>query len=330
MAEDRPYGFALRVVQGNKVGRVLVFCRIDVAEAFAPVATVTRTLVLSTVAIVLVVCIAALLLARVFVRPIRRLEAGAEQIGAGDFDVELPVTSRDEFGDLTRAFNQMSSNLQTKERQLTEQRAENHRLLLSLMPEPVLERYRDGEENIAEEHQDVTVLFANVDGLDDLAEQLTAQESLGVVNRLVRQFDAAADNLGVERVRTLHDGYLASCGLTVPRLDSARRTVDLAVEMQHIIDRFNGETGHRLSLRAGINTGIVTSGLLGQSNLVYDIWGSAVNLAYQAHKSPATAGVYVTRPVYEAMRDLRDFTADGEVVANDRVERLWRLSGDRR
>ena len=316
-------------VQTAGLNWVLV-AKIDVAEAFAPVATFTRTLVLSTVAIVLVVCIAALLLARVFVRPIRRLEAGAEQIGAGDFDVELPVTSRDEFGDLTRAFNQMSSNLQTKERQLTEQRAENHRLLLSLMPEPVLERYRDGEENIAEEHQDVTVLFANVDGLDDLAEQLTAQESLGVVNRLVRQFDAAADNLGVERVRTLHDGYLASCGLTVPRLDSARRTVDLAVEMQHIIDRFNGETGHRLSLRAGINTGIVTSGLLGQSNLVYDIWGSAVNLAYQAHKSPATAGVYVTRPVYEAMRDLRDFAADGEVVANDRVERLWRLSGDQR
>ncbi|MDY6995764.1 MAG: adenylate/guanylate cyclase domain-containing protein [Actinomycetota bacterium] len=308
----------------------VLVAKIDVSEAFAPVATFTRTLVLSTVVIILVVCIAALLLARVFVRPIRRLEAGAEQIGAGDYDVTLPVKSRDEFGDLTVAFNDMSRNLQTKERQLNEQRAENDRLLLSLMPEPVVERYRDGEQNIAQEHRDVTVVFANVDGLDELAEQLTAQESLGVVNQLVRQFDSAAENLGVERVRTLHDGYLASSGLTVPRLDSARRTVDFAVEMQRIIDRFNAETGHRLRLRAGINTGTVTSGLLGQSNLVYDIWGSAVNVAYQVHKTPPDAGVYVTDVVYEAMRDIRDFTADGEIVVSDRVERLYRLDGERR
>lgn len=316
---------AFAPVQTAGLNWVLV-AKIDVAEAFAPVASFTRTLVLSTVVIILVVCIAALLLARFFVRPIRRLEAGAEQIGAGNFDVSLPVTSRDEFGDLTEAFNDMSRNLRTKEEQLNEQRAENDRLLLSLMPEPVVQRYREGEQNIAQEHRDVTVVFANVDGLDELAEQLTAQESLAVVNQLVRQFDSAAENLGVERVRSLHDGYLASCGLTVPRLDGTRRSIDFAVEMQHIIDRFNGETGHRLRLRAGINTGIVTSGLLGQSNLVYDIWGSAVNVAYQVHRNPPEAGVYVTAPVYEAMRDIRDFTSDGEVVVGDRVERIWRLS----
>ncbi|WP_099020711.1 adenylate/guanylate cyclase domain-containing protein [Mycolicibacterium palauense] len=305
----------------------VLIAKIDVSEAFAPVASFTRTLVISTVVIILVVCIAALLLARVFVRPIRRLEAGAERIGAGDYDVALKVTSRDEFGDLTRAFNEMSSSLRTKEDQLNEQRQENDRLLLSLMPEPVVERYREGEENIVQEHRDVTVLFANVDGLDQLAESLSAQESLSVVNQLVRQFDAAAENLGVERVRTLHDGYLASCGLTVPRLDNARRTVDFAIEMNNIIERFNGETGHRLRLRAGINTGVVTSGLLGRSNLVYDIWGSAVNIAYRLHREPSEAGIYVTEPVYEAMRDLRDFTAESEIVVNERVEQTWRLSG---
>ncbi len=81
------------------------------------------------------------------------------------------------------------------------------------------------------------------------------------------------------RVRTLHNGYLASCGLNVPRIDNVRRTVDFAIEMQRIIDRFNGETGNRLKLRAGIDTGTVTSGLVGRSSLAYDMWGSAVDLA---------------------------------------------------
>ncbi len=77
-----------------------------------------------------------MLLARLFVRPIRRLEAGAQRISGGDYRISLPVQSRDEFGDLTVAFNEMSRNLAIKEDLLAEQRRENDRLLLSLMPEP--------------------------------------------------------------------------------------------------------------------------------------------------------------------------------------------------
>ncbi len=68
-----------------------VIAKIDTDEAFAPVAAFTRTLVLSTAVIIFVVCIAAMLLARLFVRPIRRLEAGAQQISSGDYHVTLPV-----------------------------------------------------------------------------------------------------------------------------------------------------------------------------------------------------------------------------------------------
>src|SRR6185369_1385119 len=151
---------------------------------FQPVFTFTRNLVISTAVIIFVVCLAAMLLARLFVRPIRRLEAGAQQISAGDYQVTLPVKSRDEFGDLTVAFNDMSRNLAIKEDLLNEQRRENDRLLLSLMPEQVAARYREGEETISQDHQDVTVIFADIVGLDELSEGLTSEESLAIVNKL--------------------------------------------------------------------------------------------------------------------------------------------------
>jgi class 3 adenylate cyclase len=303
-----------------------VIAKIDTSEAFAPVSAFTRTLVLSTVAIIFVVCIAAMLLARLFVRPIRRLEAGAQQISAGDYGTTLPVLSRDEFGDLTVAFNDMSRNLAIKEDLLNEQRQENDRLLLSLMPEQVVARYREGEETIAQDHQDVTVIFADIVGLDELSADLNSEESLAIVNRLVRQFDAAAEGLGIERVRTLRNGYLASCGLNVPRIDNVRRTVDFAVEMQRIIDRFNGEAGQALKLRAGIDTGKVSSGLVGRSSLAYDMWGSAVDLAYQVQSGSPQPGVYVTSRVYDAMRDSRQFTAAGEVTVGADAQPIWRLA----
>ena len=307
-----------------------VIAKIDTDEAFAPVVAFTRTLVLSTTVIIFIVCLAAMLLARLFVRPIRRLETGTRRISAGDYAVNLPVDSHDEFGDLTVAFNEMSRNLAIKDRLLTQQRRENDQLLSSLMPEAVVRRYREGEENIAQDHQDVSVIFADIVGLNELSSRLNSEESVATINRLVREFDAAADGLGVEQIHTLHNGYLASCGLNVPRLDNVRRALDFAVEMQRIIDRFNAETDNNLKLRAGIDTGPVTSGLVGRSSLAYDMWGSAVNLAYQVQSGSPQPGIYVTSRVYDQARDNWNFTPTGVVNAEGAEETIWRLADRKR
>ena len=303
-----------------------IIAKIDTAEAFTPESAFTRTLVLSVTAIVFVVCFTAMLLAQLFVRPIRKLEAGVQRISGGEYDAAIPVESHDEIGDLTVAFNEMSRNLGIKEELLNEQRKENDRLLLSLMPEPVVQRYREGEQTIAQDHQDVTVIFADLVGLDELSEELPSEESLAILNELLREFDAAAEHLGVERVRTLRNGYLASCGLTIPRLDNVRRTVDFALEMARIVDRFNTENNRSLAIRAGIDTGRVTSGLVGRSSVVYDMWGAAVNLAYQVQSGSPRPGIYVTSQVYEVVRDSRHFTAAGTISVDGNEEPIWRLS----
>ncbi|HZA09971.1 MAG TPA: adenylate/guanylate cyclase domain-containing protein [Mycobacterium sp.] len=303
-----------------------ILATLNNSEAFAPESAFTKTIVLTSTAIVFVICVAAMLLAQLLVRPIRRLEAGAQRISAGDYDITVPVQTRDEIGDLTQAFNEMSRNLALKEELLNEQRRENTRLLLSLMPESVVERYRQGEEVIAQDHQDVTVIFADFVGLDQLQAELTSDEALSINNELIRQIDAAAEDLGVERVRTVHNGYLASCGLNVPRLDNVRRTVDFALQMQRIVERFNTETGRHLGIRAGIDTGRVSSGLVGRSQIVYDLWGGAVNLAYQVQSGSPQTGIYVTARVYEEMRDTRHFTPAGTVDVDGSEEPTWRLS----
>lgn len=112
----------------------------------------------------------------------------------------------------------------------------------------------------------------------------------------------------------------------MPRIDNVRRTVDFAIEMHRIVDRFNGGGGHALKLRAGIDTGTVSSGLVGRTNLAYDMWGAAVDLAFSVQSGSPQPGVYVTSDVYDAMRDSRQFTAGGEKTVSGRPEPIWRLS----
>ncbi|KZS64809.1 cyclase [Mycobacterium kansasii] len=294
-------------------------------DAYQRLSTFGKTLVLAVAGITLAICVVSMLLAKLLVRPIRRLEAGTERISAGDYEVTVPVRSRDELGDLTAAFNEMSRNLKIKEELLNEQRKENDRLLLSLMPEPVVQRYREGVQTVAQEHQDVAVIFADMVGLDDMSDDLSGDELVAVVNELFRQFDSAAEALGVERIRTFHNGYLASCGATTPRLDNIHRSVDFAIEIQRIIDRFNSRSRHKLRLRVGINTGKVISGLVGRASLAYDMWGAAVSLAYQMHSGSPQPGIYVTSQVHDAMRDIWKFAPAGTISVGGTEQQIWRL-----
>ena len=303
-----------------------IVAKIDTKEAFAREVTFTRIVVLATTGIILGVCLLAVILAQVFLRPLRRLEAGVQRISSGDYKVDIPVETRDEIGDLTGMFNEMSRSLSVKEDLLTAQRGQIRQLLHSLMPATIAEKYGRGQEITAREHPNVTVIFADIVGLDRLQAELESGESLSISSELARQFDAAAEDFGIERVRPVRNGYLGSCGLTVPRLDNVRRTVDFALECQRILERFNSEASLNLALRAGIDTGTVSSGMVGQTRPVFDMWGTAVNLAHRLKNGIPEPGIYVTSRVYDALAETTSFSEAGTISYDGVRERAWRLT----
>lgn len=302
-----------------------IVAKVTTKEAFAREATFTRIVVLATTGIIFLVCLLAALLAQVFLRPIRRLEAGVQRIAAGDFNVEIPVETRDEIGELTGMFNEMSRSLSVKEDMLTEQRTQIKSLLRSLMPGPIADKVYAGEEITARDHPNVTVVYADITGLDRIQTELESGEYLDLIGELIRQFDAAAAEYDVERVHPVRNGFLGSCGLTTPRLDNVRQTLEFAVECMRIIERFNGETGMRLGLRAGIDAGTVSTGLVGQASPIFDMWGTAVTLASRIKNGAPEAGIYVTSRVHDALAETARFTSAGTVETGGTSEPVWRF-----
>lgn len=302
-----------------------ILAKVTTKEAFAREATFTRTVVLATTGIIFLVCLLAALLAQVFLRPIRRLEAGVQRIGSGDFNVEIPVETRDEIGELTGMFNEMSRSLSVKEDMLTEQRGQIKSLLRSLMPGAIADKVFQGEEVAARDHANVTVVYVDITGLDRIQTELESGEYLELIGELIRQFDAVAAEYNVERVHPVRNGFLGSCGLTTPRLDNVRQTVDFAVECMRIIERFNGESGLRLGLRAGIDTGTVSSGLVGDASPIFDMWGTAVTLASRIKNGAPEEGIYVTSRVHDVLADTATLTSAGTVELNGKSEPIWRL-----
>ncbi|MBI3691777.1 MAG: adenylate/guanylate cyclase domain-containing protein, partial [Mycolicibacterium aromaticivorans] len=81
-----------------------------------------------------------------------------------------------------------------------------------------------------------------------------------------------------------------------------------------------------LSVRAGIDTGTVSSGLLGRPSVVYDMWGSVVNLAHQIKDGSPQPGIYVTSSVHEVLQEIMRFESAGTTVVDGEAQPIWRLS----
>ena len=302
----------------------VIVAHIDAAEAFGPVSAFTRNVLISLLAIILIVSLLSLLLAQVFTRPVNRLMAAVRRLAGGDLSVQVPQGSRDEFGDLGTAFNDMATSLRVKQDLIDTQQSENQHLLHTLMPASVAERYRQGEESIAEHHENVTVLYGELVGLDDYTRNLDGGQEVAQLNALMREFDQAAERTGVEKVRTLRGGYLASSGLVVPRVDNVRRAIEFAKEMNAVVERFNVQHGSSIQLRAGIDTGSVTSGLVARTNLAYDLWGDAVNLAYQVRSVSGQPGIFVSQAVRDQLPETTQFVEAGSVELQGKRQSVWR------
>jgi class 3 adenylate cyclase len=303
-----------------------IVAKIDRAEALAPVSRFARNIALSTAAIVLAVCLLSLLFSRILTRPVKALADAVRRVSGGDLGVAVPVTSRDEFGQLAEAFNDMSASLQTKQLLIEDQRRENDQLLGSLMPETEAKRFREGEENISTQYRDVSVIYAQLLGFDEFSRSMPSEQSVSMLNSIVEAFDGAAERHGVEQVRSMQDnGLLATCGLVVPRVDHASRTIAFARELTEIVHRFNDQHDAALTIRAGIDSGPATSGLVGERSTIYALWGEAVDLAHRVHAATKSPGVFVSDRVHDTVSGIYPFIEAGTISDTSGTETVWRL-----
>lgn len=302
-----------------------IIAEIDSEEALAPVHDFERLVAISIVGMIIISALLGLALAQLFARPLRRLTAAARDVAAGDLTTTVPVRSADELGILGRSFNEMTQSLRVKADLIEQQNQEYERVLHSVMPEKVAQQYRQGAESTAFEQQNVAVMFADLSNFSDAMSSQSSERTAALLNQLVREFDAAAEGLGIEKVRTVGASYLAACGLTVPRVDNLKRMMDFAGRVQTIVQAFNRQNNVDLRLRIGIDSGTVAAGLVGQSRFIYDMWGDTVNLAYRLLNTGAQDGILVSNRVYERLREVHQFTSAGQMETPKGAEPVWLL-----
>jgi len=235
--------------------------------------------------------------------PLSRLDRAAALVSQGNLEQQVAVTSRDELGRLASTFNSMVVSIREQTEEIQRKNEENERLLLNILPNPIADRLKQGEETIADHFPEVTVLFADIVGFTAMSGNISPGDLVTMLNELFSKFDDAAQHLGIEKIKTIGDCYMAAAGLTIALDDPPAAMVEMALEMQRAIVNINTQHGTSLQIRIGINCGPVVAGVIGKSKFIYDLWGDTVNLASRMESHGVAGRIHVSEAIYQRVKD---------------------------
>jgi class 3 adenylate cyclase len=256
--------------------RWALVAKMDQAEGFAAIGEFRKRILITASIIIALITVASMLLARWFVQPIYQIVEIGKQVLGGHLDAKVSLRSRDELRELGTIVNQMTDQLKSQRTAIDNMTQENQHLLATILPPAVIQRFRQGNSNIADKATNVSILVAEVVGFNRLSMDLPAEVSVGYLNDLFSAFDQATEGQGVERIKTSGTEYLAVSGLMLPRIDHTKCVVEYAFILHQLVQQFNQTYQTNLSLRIGINSGPVVAGIVGKVRFSYNLWGVTV------------------------------------------------------
>jgi adenylate cyclase len=190
----------------------------------------------------------------------------------------------------------------------------SERLLLNVLPEPIVARLKRDNRAIADHFDAATILFADIVGFTPMAARLGPIELVARLNSLFSRFDQLAEQFGLEKIKTIGDAYMVAAGLPIPRADHAAAMADMALAMQASVAEFSNELGEPLQLRIGMHSGDVVAGVIGQKKFIYDLWGDTVNVASRMEALGEAGMIQTTQASYAQLRSAFDLTERGTIM----------------
>ncbi|XP_033632435.1 adenylate cyclase type 9-like [Asterias rubens] len=221
--------------------------------------------------------------------------------------------------------------------QMQQEKEEAEDLLHQIIPVFVTEQMRSTSK-FSQNHEQVAVIFCSVVNFIDFYEEAYqgGKECIRVLHELISDFD----NLlsweqfeSVEKIKTIGSTYMAACGLHPPTQedeDIPNRSLiimmDFAMEMISQVKVFNSEILNITSgafefiPRIGYNHGRLTSGVIGTTKLLYDIWGDTVNVASRMDSTGLAGSVQVAEHSKTALEPYYMFEYRGPIKVRGKGE----------
>ena len=199
-------------------------------------------------------------------------------------------------------------------------------LLKEMLPESIIDRLKEGERLISDQHEEVTIIFTDIVSFTNLSATHSTQDVIRMLDTLFSEFDNLTDKYGIYKVETIGDAYMAVAGLdSASRADQAHRAVSLAADMVAAASKIKMPNGDAIEIRAGIHTGTVHAGVVGRKMPRYCLFGDTVNTASRMESTGYRSCVHLSSATCAAYE--KEEPADNQIEITSRGSRCVKGKG---
>jgi adenylate cyclase len=222
---------------------------------------------------------------------VRCIELGAEDYLPKPFNPALLRARVAACLEKKRLHDQELSYLEEIERQ----RSRAEALLHAILPAQAVDELESFQSVTPRRYENVVVLFADVVGFTAYCDILAPEEIVANLHVFATAFEDNATEHGLEKIKTIGDGLLATAGLLLPNADAVMSSIECAASTI--------ASARRLPIpwdvRVGIHIGPVVAGVVGRQKFSFDIWGDTVNVAARLAAYGSSASINISAAVWE-------------------------------
>jgi class 3 adenylate cyclase len=286
-------------------------------EVFADVRATLQTALAVGLGFAVLAAVLGLVMGRRLTAPVLAVSRATRRVAAGDFEVRVPAESKDEVGQMARAFNTMAADLRAFSDRVVQEtriRTDLSRYLSAELVEQVVSEKEQLE--LGGRRQRVTVLFADVVAFTPLAERHPPEFVVSILNELFSFLTEIVFKHGGIVDKFIGDCVMAVFGAPRTHGDDPLRAVRAADEMMQWLEvgnaKWRKDLGRELQLGIGINSGEAVLGNVGSSKrMEYTVIGDAVNVASRLETLARPGQVLMSRETMEAVTEEFDCEALG-------------------
>jgi class 3 adenylate cyclase len=280
----------------NDLGFVLL-AEIDEAETIQPIQTLQGRIFQTGLFITAGMVIFAFIISRTLSKPLIKLKNAANKIADGNFEVRTKITTKDEIGELSYAFDSMAQKLQESLIEIKEK-------------EDVIKQQEDILLQFSEDSEKYCVCLVDIMNSTKLTSELSDSQTSEFYRIFLNSVAIIVRNFGGIVVKNIGDALLFYFSAHTEKEYVLKKCINCCLTLgeshKDIVTKLKNENLPTVDYRISATFGTVRIAKISTSS-VNDIFGTTVNRCAKINRTAPANGLIIGEEFYENVKTLKDF-----------------------